>query len=102
MVTIEYRIDPGQAAAFVTRLQELSHSRRRDGAFAWGVFEDAENPGRYLEYFLVESWAEHLRQHERVTVADRDMQEGVQTFHLGPGKPIVSHFLAPDFRGINS
>jgi MFS family permease len=98
MVTIEYRIDPQQGAAFVTRLQELSHSRRRDGAFAWGVFEDAEKPGRYLEYFLVESWAEHLRQHERVTVTDRDLQEGVQNFHLGPDKPIVSHFLAPDFR----
>lgn len=95
MITVEYRIDQAQAAAFVARLTELSHSRRRDGAFAWGVFEDAEKPGRYLEYFLVESWAEHLRQHERVTVADRDLQEGVQNFHLGPGKPIVSHFLAP-------
>jgi MFS family permease/branched-subunit amino acid transport protein/quinol monooxygenase YgiN len=102
MITIEYRIDPGQAAAFVTRLQELSHSRRRDGAFAWGVFEDAEKPGRYLEYFLVESWAEHLRQHERVTVADRDLQEGVQNFQLGLGKPIVSHYLAPEPEGIGS
>lgn len=95
MITVEYRIDPAQGAPFVARLQELSHSRRRDGAFAWGVFEDAEKPGRYLEYFLVESWAEHLRQHERVTVADRDLQVGVQNFHLGPDKPIVSHFLAP-------
>ena len=41
--------------AFLARASQLSDERRRDGAFAWGVFEDAEKPGRYLEYFLVES-----------------------------------------------
>ena len=35
---------------------------------------DAAQPDRYVESYMVESWAEHLRQHERVTVADRELE----------------------------
>ena len=98
MVTIEYRVEPIQAEAFVATLDELSHERRRDGAYAWGLFEDVAQPGRYLEYFLVASWLEHLRQHERVTRADQDIQTRALSFHAGPDQPRVSHFLAPGGR----
>jgi MFS family permease len=95
MVTIEYQVDPARAADFIATLEELSHERRRDGAFAWGLFEDAAEPGRYLEYFMVESWLEHLRQHRRVTGADRDIQERSRAFLVEGSTPQVSHFLAP-------
>lgn len=95
MVTIEYQVDQARAEAFVATLEELSHQRRRDGAFAWGLFEDAAEPGHYLEYFMVESWLEHLRQHRRVTGADRDFQEQIRTFLVEGTTSRVSHFLAP-------
>ncbi|MOA63227.1 hypothetical protein D3C78_1888830 [compost metagenome] len=47
-----------------------------------------------LEWFQVESWAEHLRQHHRVSKADADIQSEVLRFHQGEGKPVVRHFLA--------
>ncbi len=99
LVTTEYRIDPKDATAFLDALSALSAARRRDGAFAWGVFEDVAEPGRYLEYFFEESWLEHLRHHERVTEADRALQERVQAFHGGKTPPRVSHFLAPAGEG---
>ena len=95
MITIEYRIDPGDSTAFLADLNELSIARKRDGAFAWGVFEDVAEPGRFLEYFLEDSWLEHLRHHERVTEADRVVQERVQGFHRGQAPPLVTHLLAP-------
>jgi predicted MFS family arabinose efflux permease len=95
LVTVEYRIDPKNRAAFLKALRPLEHERRRDGAYAWGVFEDAAEEGRIVETFLVESWMEHLRQHERVTNADRVVQEAVQRFHLS-GAPKVTHFIAAD------
>ncbi len=95
LVTVEYRIRPADRAAFLAALAKLEHGRRRDGAYAWGVFEDAAEDGRILETFLVESWMEHLRQHERVTNADRIVQQAVQRFHLH-GSPKVTHFIAPD------
>ncbi|MGD0418054.1 MAG: MFS transporter [Xanthobacteraceae bacterium] len=93
LVTVEYRIRPQDRAAFLQAIAKLEHGRRRDGAYAWGVFEDAAEEGRVLETFLVASWMEHLRQHERVTNADRVVQEAVQRFHLH-GEPKVTHFIA--------
>src|SRR5262249_12967291 len=93
LVTVEYRIDPHNRAAFLPALEKLGAERRRDGAYAWGVFEDAAVEGRMLETFLVESWLEHLRQHERVTNADRTVQDTVQRFQL-EGAPKVTHLIA--------
>jgi Transmembrane secretion effector len=49
--------------------------------------------GRFLEMFKLDSWIEHLRQHERMTHADRERQELVHQFQLA-GKPKVTHLIA--------
>jgi predicted MFS family arabinose efflux permease len=95
LVTVEYRIRPQDREAFLEAIAKLEPERRRDGAYRWGVFEDAAEAGRILETFLVESWMEHLRQHERVTNADRLVQEAVHKFSL-EGAPKVTHFIAAD------
>ncbi|MFZ3226344.1 MAG: MFS transporter, partial [Xanthobacteraceae bacterium] len=95
LVTVEYRIRPQDREAFLEALAQLEHERRRDGAYAWGVFEDAAEAGRMVETFLVESWMEHLRQHERVTNADRLVQDAVHRFTLS-GAPKVTHFIAAE------
>lgn len=95
MVTVEYRVDPKQTLAFVATMNELASERRRDGAYGWGLFEDATEPGHWLEFFLVESWAEHLRQHGRVTKSAADIQERVKAFQRGDARPAVIHWLAP-------
>ena len=59
------------------------------------MFEDAAQEGRILETFLIESWMEHLRQHERVTEADRLLQEELLRFDRS-GNPKVTHFIAAD------
>ncbi|MGA7325129.1 MAG: MFS transporter [Rhodomicrobium sp.] len=95
LVTVEYRIDPKDREAFHTALEILARERRRDGAYAWGIFEDAAVAGRMIETFMFDSWLEHLRQHERVTNADRSLQDAVHRFHC-EGEPIVTHLIAPD------
>jgi hypothetical protein len=95
LVTVEYRIDPKTRDIFLAALDRLGNERRRDGAYAWGVFEDAAEPGRFVETFLVESWLEHLRQHARVTNADRLLQSEIQRCHL-EGTPKVTHMIAVD------
>jgi len=94
LVTVEYHVSTHNRVAFLKAVARLEQGRRRDGAYAWGIFEDAAEEGRFLETFLVESWAEHLRQHERVTNADRIVQEAVRRFHIH-GSPKVTHFIAP-------
>jgi MFS family permease len=93
LVTVEYHIRPQDRPEFLQVLVELGRERRRDGAYRWGVFENAAEEGRIVETFLVASWMEHLRQHERVTNADRLVQECVVRFHMGD-EPKVTHFIA--------
>ena len=93
LVTVEYEIDPDDVRAFARAMRELGNIRLRDGALRWGLWADAAQPRRYLESFVVESWLEHLRQHERITAADRAVQAVAVAFHRGPGPPAVTHFI---------
>jgi MFS family permease len=94
LVTVEYRVAEPQQAAFCEAMAAIQIIRRRDGATRWGLFRDAADPERFLETFVVASWAEHLRQHERVTVADRDVEQQALAFQQLGTTPIVSHFIA--------
>jgi MFS family permease len=96
LVAIEYQIDLARRAEFIDVMQGMKMIRRRDGAMRWNLFEDAALPGRMRESFLVESWAEHLRQHERMTAADRDVQQCANLFHIGGGVPLVTHWMAAE------
>jgi MFS family permease len=94
LVAVEYSIDPARAPEFARAMQLMRRIRRRDGAIRWGLFEDAATLGRYIETFVVVSWAEHLRQHERVTVSDREIEVRAFAFHQGADPPKVTHWIA--------
>jgi MFS family permease len=94
LITVTYRIRQPDRPAFLAMLDRLSEERRRDGAYAWGVSEDAVDPERVVEWFFVESWAEHLRQHRRVSKADTAIQLEANRFHQGSQEPTVQHLLA--------
>ena len=69
-------------------------SVRRDGALFWEHFTDTADPMRHVETFIAENWLEHLRQHERVTLADRALEEEVRAYHKGDGPPMVTHLVS--------
>jgi hypothetical protein len=94
LVTLEYRVRAERADEFVAAMTELGRIRRRDGAYAWDLYEDLGDRGRFLETFTVGSWQEHLRQHERGTVADLDVERRVKELHDGPEPPVARHLLS--------
>jgi len=93
LITVEYRVDAADAARFVSAMAELGRIRRRDGGYRWGLYADLERPGCYLETFVVDSWSEHLRQHDRLTVADLEVTRLTRSFHRGERPPEVRHML---------
>jgi hypothetical protein len=93
LVSVEYRIDPSDRGQFLAAMDQLGYERRRNGAYGWGVFEDSASAGRMLETFLVESWLEYLRQRERVTAADRVLQDLVNQFQTEGSEPKIMHFI---------
>ena len=97
LVTVEYHIDPAKAEDFARAASGLRPIRRRDGAVNWGLFQDLADPSRWVETFVVETWAEHLRQHERVTVEDQRVEEAVRAFQVGGEPPVVNHHIGGSF-----
>jgi MFS family permease len=94
MVTISYEVSPGDQPAFAQSATALRAIRRRDGAYDWGLMTDAAEPTQVTEWFLVGSWEEHLRQHDRIAVADKEIQDRVRAFHRGEEPPRVRHLVS--------
>jgi MFS family permease len=91
LVTIEYSVVPELESKFVQEMHQYARVRRRDGAYRWAIYRDIEVANRFVEIFLVHSWAEHLRQHERQTKADRELEQRVYSYIVG--EPKVRHLL---------
>jgi hypothetical protein len=91
LVTVEYVVAAQWRTEFVAAMHQYERVRRRDGASRWGIFHDTEVADRYLEIFLVDSWAEHLRQHERLTQADRKLEQRIRSYVLN--EPNVRHLI---------
>ena len=53
MVTVEYRIDPKRRDDFLSVVEKIEYERKRDGAYAWGIFQDTADTGRFVETFFV-------------------------------------------------
>ena len=91
LVTIEYHVESAQVPEFIKTMHEYGRVRRRDGASRWGIWRDLEIADRYLESFVVSSWAEHVRQHDRLTRADSELE--VRLRQCIRTEPAVRHLL---------
>jgi len=94
MITLEYLIDPSRKGEFEAIMAESRSARLRQGAVSWGLFEDLQRPGRFVEYFACDSWADYLRRFDRFTAQDERLQAMRYAFHTGGGPPSISRFIA--------
>ena len=98
LVTLTYDVTEDNAVAFTEAMGHVGRSRRRTGALRWELFRDGGAPTRFVESYLVGTWAEHLRQHEnRLTGADRRFEE--QAHRYATGEPQVAHLFPPPAGG---
>ena len=93
MVTLEYQIDPTRALEFADVMQHTRRARLRQGALSWGLFRDVAVPGRYIEYFVDETWVEHLRRLERFSAFDAELRQLRLSFHIGAEPPVLRRYV---------
>lgn len=93
MITVEFCVKKENVDKFTLAIHDLRRIRLRDGAFYWSLLKNVENPKKFVECFMAESWLEHLRQHERFTVSDQKILEKVGAFHEGKNPPRITHFV---------
>ena len=86
LTLVEYRIDPKHREAFLEAMGPYARVVRRNGAYDFAVFEDPAEEGRFVETFMSDSWSEHLRLHQRITITDRKSEEAVRRWNIGEVK----------------
>jgi hypothetical protein len=61
-------------------------------ALSWGLYQDGNDPERFIENYVVASWADHLAQHHtRLTGTDRGFEEQARDLLLPGTRPEVTH-----------
>ena len=93
LVTVDFRIDPARRGEFLTAIHDLRTIRLRSGASRWGIFRDPTDQAHYQELFLVDSWLEHLRLEERLTVSERARRDAAWNFHQDMLPPPQHFFI---------
>jgi MFS family permease/quinol monooxygenase YgiN len=92
LISLTYSVTPEQADGFLAAMEHVRRSRQRTGAIRWGLYQDGEDPRRFVEVYLVPSWQEHLRQHsDRLTGADQEIEAAAVA--LADGPPEVAHLF---------
>ena len=94
-VTVTYEVAPQATDEFQRSVRRVGRARRRTGAVRWSIYRDAVAPQRFVEMFIVPSWQEHVRQHERRTVSDAALLDDLRAFLRDGTEPEVTHFIAP-------
>jgi len=80
LIQIEYRVYPENRNPFLRAIHAVEKIRRRNGATSWRVFRDLAEDGRFVERYIIASWAEYIRLRSRMTMRDRKVQEHVEQF----------------------
>jgi MFS family permease len=102
LIQLEYRIDRAQREDFLRAIYSIEPVRRRNGVSDWHIFRDLGEDGRFVERFVILSWAEYVRLRTRMTVTDRRIQDRIEKFQR-PGVPIrVSRLIAIGLQDIEA
>ena len=97
LVSVPYRVPVAKLDEFSSLMQYIEGHRRRTGGYQWTLFRDLSDSERFVETFLVSSWAEHLRQHHRHTAHADDHLRRLRPFVEPPG---VGHYLSTASDGV--
>ena len=92
VVTIEYLIDPARSDEFRRLMRVSRRGRLRQGALEWDLLHDLNEPGRFIEFIVDQSWTEHLRRFDRVTADDVSVRERKLGFHIAEEPPLVRRY----------
>jgi hypothetical protein len=88
-INVEYLIDEADVPEFLRLMAERQRVRRRDGARAWTLLRDLEDPRLWVETYQTPTWVEYVRHNQRRTKADADSFERLRELHRGEEPPRV-------------
>jgi len=92
-VTMEFTIRPEDREEFLSLMTKVRLMFLRNGASLFRVDETLEEPGKFRTEMLVNSWAEHLRQHARITREENELFSKAMAMNANGNTPPIRHYL---------
>jgi MFS family permease len=92
-VTMEFTIRPEDREEFLSLMNKVRLMFLRNGASLFRVDETLEEPGKFRTEMLVNSWAEHLRQHARITREENELFSKALAMNANGNAPWIRHYL---------
>ncbi|MBC2667752.1 MFS transporter [Novosphingobium piscinae] len=81
VIEIDYLVREEHARAFYAVMQELRGARTRSGAFDWSLARDLQDPRLWTERYHCPTWADYMRQRNRLSAADEELQHQANSFY---------------------
>ncbi|ATI02074.1 MFS transporter [Cycloclasticus sp. PY97N] len=94
LVSIQYCIPQDKTDEFLSLMKKLRVIRKRNGAYFWQIFHDANDHQLFSEVYMSESWFEVLRQRDRMTYSEMSIRDQVMAMHVGEKAPATSIQIA--------
>ena len=100
-----WQINESDFAEFTSTMNEIRLVRLSTGAYRWRLFRSTSDPTRLTELMAVQSWEEHISQHDRIDDASASLLRHARSFDRADG-PKTRHLIAidvenpPDFDGL--
>ncbi|MEU7764688.1 MFS transporter [Nocardia sp. NPDC049190] len=98
LILRNYDVPQQDVEEFLAAMVFVGRSRQRTGAMEWRLYRDVGVIDRFVEAFVVRSWAEHMHQHQvRLTAQDQLREQAVARFTTGD-EDQATHLVAVDRR----
>lgn len=92
LVSVKYIVKQENRDIYIKEMQKIKRQRIKTGAYYWDLFEDVEKPNVFIETFLVETWLDHLRQHERTIKQDLIVRDKIKSFLEATAE--ITHYIS--------
>jgi MFS family permease len=73
-IELHYHLDPTNTDRFREAMQKLHYIRLRNGAQSWSLARDIVDETLWIERFVCATWVGYLRQRQRITQDERELQ----------------------------
>ena len=92
-IHIDYEIADEDVSKFLSLMVERRRIRIRDGAQAWALMRDLENPHIWTETYHTPTWVDYVRHNHRRTKADAVNLDQIRALHRGAEPPKVHRMI---------
>ncbi|MBV9492146.1 MAG: MFS transporter [Verrucomicrobia bacterium] len=82
-IAYEFQVDYNRGGEFMELMRDVRLIHLRNGAYSWRLYEDLSRHHTFRIEMTVPSWTEHLLQHERLTVAEKEILDRAAALHAG-------------------